>query len=64
MIVGKSPLTKTIHKAVSKLFQYHDNSPEKSQVLILAPIGVASINVNGTIIQSSFHLPRQESYIL
>ena len=62
MGVGKSHLRKTIHKVVSKLLQYHGNSPEKSWVFILTPIwvvggqGGGSINVNGTITQSSFHL--------
>ena len=55
--VGKSHLVKTIHQAVSKLLQYHGTSPEKPRVLILAPTGVASINVNGTTIHSALNLP-------
>ena len=47
--VGKSHLRKTIHKAVSKLLQYHGNLPEKSWVLILAPIevGGGGVGVGG-----------------
>ena len=55
--VGKSHLVKTIYQAVSKLLQYHDTSSEKPRVLILAPTGVASINVNGTTIHSALNLP-------
>ena len=55
--VGKSHLVKTIHQAVSKLLQYHGTSPVKPRVLILAPTGVASINVNGTTIHSALNLP-------
>ena len=47
MRVGKSHLRKTIHKAVSKLLQYHGNLPEKSWVLILAPIEVGGGGVGG-----------------
>ena len=37
---------KTIYQSVSKVLQYHGGSPDKQRVLILAPTGVASINVN------------------
>ena len=55
--VGKSHLIKTVYQSVSKLLQYHGGSLEKSQFLILAPTGVASININGTITHSAFGLP-------
>ena len=54
--VGKSHLVKIIHQAVSKLLQYHGTSHEKPRVLVLAPTGVASINVNGTTIHSALNL--------
>ena len=55
--VGKSHLVKTIHQAVFKLLQDHGSSPEEPRVLILAPNGIASINVNGTTIHSALNLP-------
>ena len=61
--VGKSYLVKTIHQAVFKLLQDHGSSPEKPRVLILAPNGVASINVNGTTIHSGLNLPCHGNYI-
>ena len=39
------------------MLQYHGGSPEKPQVLILAPTGVASINVNDTTAHSALGLP-------
>ena len=50
--VGKSHLIKTIDQIVSKVLQYHGGSPDQQRVLILAPTGVASINVNGITIIS------------
>ena len=44
----------SVYQSVSKLLQYHGGSPEKPRVLILAPTGVASININGTAIHSAF----------
>ena len=43
-----------------KLLQYHGGSPEKPQVLILAPTGVASSNINGTTVHSALGLPHRE----
>ena len=42
---------------VGKLLQYHGGSPGNSQMLILAPTGVASINVNGATVHSALVLP-------
>ena len=39
------------------MLQYHGGSPEKPQVLILIPTGVASINVNDTTAHSALGLP-------
>ena len=55
--VRKSHLIKTIYQSETKLLQYHGGSPEKPRVLILAPTGVASINVNGTTVHSVLGLP-------
>ena len=60
--VGKSHLIKTIYQSVSKVFQYHGGSPDKQRVLILAPNGVSSINVNGIAIHSAFSIPCRERF--
>ena len=61
---GKSHLIKTIFQAVSKIFLYHDVSLEKPRVMLLAPNGVASININGTTLHSAFGLPCGEHFTL
>ena len=53
---GKSHLIKTICHA-NKLFLYRSGDPGKPRVLLLAPTGVAAINVNGNIIHSGLHIP-------
>ena len=42
---GKSHLIKTIYHSMRKLFLHHSGNPDKVQVLLLAPIGVAAINI-------------------
>ncbi len=43
---GKSHLIKTIHAALTKTFSYGSPNVDKSSVLLLAPTGVAAININ------------------
>ena len=63
--VDKSHLIKTIYQSVSKVLQYHGGSPDKPRVLVLAPTGVASINVNGITIHSALSIPcRGKFYFL
>ena len=50
--VGKSHLIKTIFMSMTKLLLRHGGSPNKPRVLLLAPTGVAAININGTTIHS------------
>ena len=54
---GKSHLIKTVHGAVSKLFLIQSGCPDKPRILVLAPTGVAAININGTTIHSALHIP-------
>ena len=54
---GKSHLIKTINHSVSKLFLYQSGRPVKPRVLVLAPTGVAAININGTTIDSGLNIP-------
>ena len=50
--IGKSHLIKTISPSVSKLLLYKDGGTEKPIILLLAPTGVAAVNINGTTIHS------------
>ena len=54
---GKSHLIQTIFHAVSKVFLYRSGDPSKPRVLLLAPTGVAAININGNTIHSALHIP-------
>lgn len=47
---GKSHLIKTITASVSKTLCYGSSCIEKPNVLLLAPTGVAAVNINGTTI--------------
>ena len=53
----QSHFIKTFYQSVTKLLQYPGGYPEKPRVLILASTGVASINVNGTTVQSVLDFP-------
>ena len=55
--VGKSHLKKTICMFLAKTFNLYSGSPDKPKVLILAPTGVAAINIDGTTINSGLSIP-------
>ena len=54
---GKSHLAKTLCHFLTKTLAYHSGEPLKPRVLILAPTGVAAINVNGNTIHSGLGIP-------
>ena len=56
---GKSHLIKTVFHAVNKVFLYRSGDPAKPRVLLLAPTGVASININGDTVNSGLHIPHR-----
>ena len=58
---GKSHLIKTIYNSVNKVFLHQSENPEKPRVLVLAPTGVAAININGTTIHSGLNIPCREN---
>ena len=48
---------KTICMFLTKTFNFYSGSPDKPKVLILAPTGVAAININGTTVNSGLSIP-------
>ena len=50
--VGKSYLMKTIFLSLNKVLGYKEGDADKPIILLLAPSGVAAININGTMIHS------------
>ena len=55
--MGKSFLIETIYQAVSKAFNFHAGSPDLQKVLKIAPTCIASINIDGTIINTALGIP-------
>ena len=49
---GKSHLLRTIYQAVTKTLMYNSGDPDKARVLLLAPAGVAAVNIDGATIHS------------
>ncbi len=50
---GKSHLIKTIYHTAVNTFRHPPINPELPTVLLLAPTGVAAININGTTINKA-----------
>ena len=50
---GKSHLVKVVFHTVSKVLLRKGSDPEKKRVLLLAPTGVAAVNIGGTTIHSA-----------
>ena len=54
---GTGNLIKIIHAALSKTLSYVSYCNDKPNVLLLAPTGVAAININETTIHSGLGIP-------
>ena len=54
--VGKSHVTKTITMSLNKGLMRNGVNPDRPRVLILAPTGVAAININGRTVHSGLGL--------
>ena len=59
---GKSQVIKTIFQALTKTLLYHSNNPEKVRVLLLGPIGISAVNINGKTIHSGFGITSHGKY--
>ena len=55
---GKNHLIKTIYHTVVKTFRYGGMNPEDPRVLLLAPTRVATINIDGTTINTALAIPK------
>lgn len=54
---GKSFLTKLLYQPLTKALPYINSTLEKPKVLLVAPTGVASINIDGTTIHTALDIP-------
>ena len=56
---GKSHLIQTIYHTVTKTFRHPLMNPELPTVLLMAPTGVAAINIDGTTINTALAIPKE-----
>ena len=56
---GKSHLIKAIYHTAVKTFRYGTMNPYKPTVALMAPTGVAAININGTTIHTALSIPKE-----
>ena len=61
---GKSHLIKTIYHTATKTFRHAPMNPELPTVLLMAPTGVAAINIEGTTINTALSIPKETGDIL
>ena len=55
---GKSHNIKAIFHTAVKTFRHAMLNPEMTTVLLVAPTGVAAVNINGTTINSALAIPK------
>lgn len=58
---GKSYLVKTIYHSLRKLLYYGAHTLDRERVLLLAPTGIAAINISGNTIHSALKIPIKTS---
>ncbi len=56
---GKSHVIKTIYHTTVKIFRHPPVNPELPTVLVMAPTGVAAINIEGTTINTGLGIPKE-----
>ena len=57
--VGKSHLINSIYHTTTKTFRNGITNPENPTVLLMAPTGVAAINITGTTIHTALAIPKE-----
>jgi len=55
---GKSHLIKAIYHTVQKTFRHCNRNPDLQTVLLMAPTGIAAINISGTTINTALAIPK------
>ena len=56
---GKSHLIKAIYHTAVKTFRYGTVNSDRPTVALMAPTGVAAININGTTIHTALSIPKE-----
>ena len=55
---GKSHLIKTIYHTAVNMFKYNAVNPSLPTVLLMAPTGVAAVNISGTTVNTGLAIPK------
>ena len=55
---GKSHVIKRIYQTATKTYRHGPEDPDKPSVLLLAPTGVAAINIGGNTINSGLAISK------
>ena len=55
--VGKSHLIKTLYQSLLKTLSYRCPDASKKQVMLIAPTGVAAVNIHGSTVHSELGIP-------
>ena len=55
---GKSHVIKSVYQTVIKTFKHGPLNSDVPVVLLLAPTGVAAVNIGGTVINSDLGIPK------
>ena len=55
---GKSHFIRSIYHTLVKTFRHGPSNPEMPTVLMMAPTGVAAVNINGTTINTGLGIPK------
>ncbi|XP_078375419.1 uncharacterized protein LOC144658809 isoform X2 [Oculina patagonica] len=61
---GKSHLIRTIYHTAVNTFKYTALNPSLPAVLVMAPTGVAAINISGTTVNTALGIPKDTGIIL
>ena len=55
---GKSHLIRTIYHTAVNMFKYSAVNPSLPTVLLMAPTGVAAVNISGTTVNTGLAIPK------
>lgn len=55
---GKSHLIRTIYHTTENMFKYCATNPALPTVLLMAPTGVAAVNISGTTVNTALAIPK------
>ena len=55
--VGKSHLIKTLYQSLLKTLSYRCPDASKKQIMLIAPTGVAAVNIHGSTVHSELGIP-------